>query len=322
MQPWRFEATGNTVSAWLDPARTTSLLDFRDRAALLALGAALEAAEIGARALGFEPVANVDTGPVWTLELQRTGARDEQAAAILWQRCCNRRTGTSRPVSDQELSELASAGTPLDTSVIGRDALGALGSALGALDRIRFLSTRLRRDMMGELRFTTEEARASRDGIEVASLDLDDADRAAMNVLRTGAGMEFLAQLDRGWGLGNIARDAFAGSAGALVLRAAAVDRAALVDAGRGLMRLWLEATRRELAIHPWGSPFLFQHLFEDGALEVWERTALAQATEAFAPVAPLDVDRPILLILRISRSDPPSVRSLRRGIDDVLVFA
>ena len=35
-------------------------------------------------------------------------------------------------------------------------------------------------------------------------------------------------RLDRGWGLGNAARDAFAGSAGAIVLRAAAVDRAAL----------------------------------------------------------------------------------------------
>ena len=88
-----------------------------------------------------------------------------------------------------------------------------------------------------------------------------------MDVLRTGAGMDLLAELDRGWGLGNAARDAFAGVGGALVLRAAAVDRAALVEAGRGLMRLWLEATRRGLAVHPWGSPFLFQRLLEDAGL-------------------------------------------------------
>jgi hypothetical protein len=52
--------------------------------------------------------------------------------------------------------------------------------------------------------------------------------------------MDLLARLDRGRGLGNASRDAFAG---AIVLRASAVDRAALVDAGGGLMRLWLEAT-------------------------------------------------------------------------------
>jgi hypothetical protein len=132
--------------------------------------------------------------------------------------------------------------------------------------------------------------------------------------------MEFLASLDRGWGLANLARDAFAGSGGALVVRAAGTSEPELVDAGRGLLRLWLEATRRELAVHPWGSPFLFQHLLEDGdALDAWERAALTHAGEAFAPVAPIRAEHPILLILRISRHDPPSVRSLRRRLDDVL---
>ena len=107
------------------------------------------------------------------------------------------------------------------------------------------------------------------------------------------------------------------------MLRAAAVDRRALLDAGRGLMRLWLEATRRGLAVHPWGSPFLFQRLLEDGdSLEGWERDALTRAADGFQRVVGLDRDRPVLLILRISQGDPPSVRSLRRPVDDVLAFA
>src|SRR6185503_10366888 len=105
-------------------------------------------------------------------------------------------------------------------------------------------------------------------------------------VLRTGAGMALLAKLDRGWGLGNLARDAFAASGGALILRARSVEPQALVDGGRGLMRLWLEATRRDLAIHPWGSPFLFQHLHEaPDTLEPWERTALTHAADGFGRV-------------------------------------
>ena len=81
MQPWRFEARADVIRAWVDPTRS-SLLDFRNRAALLALGAALEAAKIGARALGFEPVARpvAADGPVWELALERwTHARDEEA---------------------------------------------------------------------------------------------------------------------------------------------------------------------------------------------------------------------------------------------------
>jgi hypothetical protein len=325
MQPWRFEARSDVIRAWVDPTRS-SLLDFRSRAALLALGAALEAAKIGARALGFEPVCRPVSadGPVWELALERWGqARDEEAVRVLWQRCCNRRTGSSRPIPEAELARLARRGAPLNARIVAGGALAELGAALGALDRVRFLSPRLRRDLMGELRFSAQEAQASRDGIDVASLELDGADLAAMDVLRTGAGMDFLARLDRGRGLGNASRDAFAASAAAIVLRAVSVDRAALVDAGRGLMRLWLEATRHRLAIHPWGSPFLFQRLLEDGdSLEGWERGALTSAAGAFERVAGLERERPVLLILRVSRGDPPSVRSLRRPVDEVLAFA
>ena len=130
--------------------------------------------------------------------------------------------------------------------------------------------------------------------------------------------MAFLAEHDRGWGLLKTARDAFAGAGGAIVLRAASVEPSALVDAGRGLLRLWLEATRQGLAVHPWGSPFLFQRLLEEPeTLERWERDALTRAAAAFT----LDPDHPILLVLRVSHAGPPSVRSLRRPVEEVLRF-
>jgi hypothetical protein len=77
------------------------------------------------------------------------------------------------------------------------------------------------------------------------------------------------------------------------------------------------------LAVHPWGSPFLFQRLFEEpDSLDDWERGALTQAADAFGRVVKVDRDHPILLVMRLSRSDPPSVRSLRRPLEDVLAFA
>jgi hypothetical protein len=38
--------------------------------------------------------------------------------------------------------------------------------------------------------------------------------------------------------------------------------------------------------------------------------------------VVGLDREHPVLLILRVSRGAPPSVRSLRRPVDEVLAFA
>ena len=57
------------LRAFLDPTRS-SLLDFRRRASRLALGAALEGAVIGARALGLDPTLVPDDGTVWSLNLK------------------------------------------------------------------------------------------------------------------------------------------------------------------------------------------------------------------------------------------------------------
>ena len=72
-QPWRFAWRGATLVGALDSARS-SLLDFEGRASCFALGTALEAALIGAHALGFTAQAVVHSepgAPRWELAFQR-----------------------------------------------------------------------------------------------------------------------------------------------------------------------------------------------------------------------------------------------------------
>jgi hypothetical protein len=79
-------------------------------------------------------------GPVWEVALERWGeARDEEAVRILWQRCCNRAPArAARSAGRARAARPPRA--PLDTRRGGRNALRGLGAALGALDRVRFLS--------------------------------------------------------------------------------------------------------------------------------------------------------------------------------------
>jgi hypothetical protein len=126
-----------------------------------------------------------------------------------------------------------------------------------------------------------------------------------------------------GWGLRKVAPDALACSGGALVLRAAAVDRAALVAAGEGSHAVVARGDPSAARGSPVGVAVLFQRLLEQPeSLDAWEQGALARAAGAFERIVTLDPARPIQLILRISRGAPPSTRSLRRPVDDVLAFA
>ena len=164
MQPWRFEARADVIRAWVDPTRS-SLLDFRDRAALLALGAALEAAKIGARALGFEPVARpvAADGPVWELALERwtararRGRRSKRPVAALLQPAHRRvaadpgcRARATRRVAARRWTRASSPATRSRSSAPrSARSTACASSRRGCGD-----------DLIGELRFTPEEAHA------------------------------------------------------------------------------------------------------------------------------------------------------------------
>ena len=198
--------------------------------------------------------------------------------------------------------------------------MNKLGQALAEIDRVRFLSPTFHSELVSEIRWSKEEALARRDGLDVASLELSASDLAALQVVRSSDAMAVLRTLDKGHALGNSARKAFGLAAAALVLTIESSDD--FVEGGRGLERLWLAATRRGIAVHPWGSPFVFQRLVEaPDTLDEWERGCLSRAMAAFDEAAPLGRSKSRILVLRLSRGAQATARSLRRPIAEVLTF-
>lgn len=325
-QPWRFACRGATLVGAIDSARS-SLLDVDGRASRLALGAALEAALIGARALGFAAQTVVHSEPgesQWEVTLQRAG---EPAATpeltLLRERCCNRVGLPSPPIPPEDLAGLVASARSLQVvTVADPGALGKLGEALAELDRVRVLSPAFHREMFSEIRWSRDEALATRDGIDLASLELDAADLAALDVIRSAPTAEALGRFDLGRAVGGASRTAFRNAGAALVIGVRSTDHSCLVEAGRGLLRLWLDATAREIGVHPWGSPFFYQHLREPGStLDTWQREAIAHSRRIFAEAVPLEEDVTVLLVLRLAAGTRPTARSVRRAVDDVLSF-
>jgi hypothetical protein len=149
---------------------------------------------------------------------------------------------------------------------------------------------------------------------------MEGADLAALEILRTGKGMQLLADLGRGRALGSSARKAFANAGGAVVIGTRDLSPSSLVYAGRGLLRLWLAATRAGLGLHPWGSPFLLQRLLEASeTLDAWERRNLEVAVAPFRAAVPVASGVTPLMVLRLSNGPRAKARSIRRDVDEVL---
>ncbi len=139
IQPWRFEASGDVLRAFADPTRS-SLLDFRGRATRLALGAALEAAVIGARALGHDPAVSAgEDGAAWQLALNGSTPIDTPDGRRGGTDCCGSGAATAarmrrRASRARALARLADAGAPLLVDVARRHG-GARQRAGGAGSR-------------------------------------------------------------------------------------------------------------------------------------------------------------------------------------------
>jgi molybdopterin/thiamine biosynthesis adenylyltransferase len=325
-QPWRFELAGDVLSFELDRSKA-SFMDVRARGSYVALGAALFNARVAASAVGrLGPVVLFPEGPGSDVvaHLALVGGSNPELTALypaVLERCANRQKGVPGPVDlsvTARLAEAARVEGGLLHLVTDYDRLHACAEILGDTERIRFLVSRLHREMVGELRFAGEDVST---GIDVRSLELSPSDQATLAVIRREDVMALLSSWDGGKVLGNNARGAVHSSSALAVVTIGDASPSAYVRGGAAVERLWVEAQRAGLAVQPVSPVFVFavqQADFDElgGEERADELRALSRR---FRDVVDIPDTTEMALVLRLSHAPGPSVRSLRLPIEDVL---
>jgi hypothetical protein len=333
-QPWRFVWSGRALELHLERSRGGTFLDVDYRSSYLALGCAAEALVHAASAAGREiELRSFPTGQhddlCYRVELgpRSSVLEPSRLAAVLESRCTNRRMGTRHPLlpehADALLETARSGGTELRL-VTAPEALDEIGAVLGEVDRIRFLCETLHRDLMSELRFSEAEARTAGDGIDVATLELDPVGRAALGLLRDPAACALLRKLGKGDRLTSGSRRAVAAASAVGLLTAEGTGPQTFLEGGRTVERIWLTATTLGMSLQPMSvAPYLFAKLDRDGGATFTtdELSSLSRLRDRLWSVLPVPAGHVALLLFRIFRADAPGTRSLRRGVEEILVW-
>ncbi|MGW0853713.1 Rv1355c family protein [Streptomyces sp. NPDC002690] len=330
-QPWQFIAWGEALDCRIDAEQPQTLLDFEGCASQLAIGAAVENIHLAAGAAGWACQveyfpAPADPGLVCRLTFSR--AADAPRPALFdWigDRTTNRSPGPVRPLADSHAAALtecaAESGARLHL-LTERAQLDEMGRILGAGDRLRMLSPRLHREMMGEIRWDPEETRRTRDGIDIATLGMDDVDLAGIRLARQWAGLAFVRQIGGGKAFEESAGKALAASSAVGFLTIPGRGPQAFVTGGRALQRLWLTATSLGLGFQPHTSLlYLFARAegHSGAGLDADESDTLRELRTRFTALVPSKPEESELMLFRLSYAAPPTTRSLRRGVDSVL---
>lgn len=332
-QPWRIVADGDRLVCIHEVSRSESFLDFEHRASYLAFGALVENMAIAASQMGLAAAIEAFPDPrdrtrVCEVRLSRDGSvRPDPLFSHLAERATNRRLGPRVPLPDDARSALHEAavtrGGRLDL-LEDEGALGSVADLLARGDRLRFLSPVMHREMMSEIRWTPEEARKTRDGIDVGTLELGPADRAGMQITRSYRVMDLVGRFGGGGALGKPTRKAVAAASavGAVTSPGTAPEDA--FPGGRALQRVWLTASAKGLAFQPLTAiVYLFIRLAAGGeGLTEAERTELTALSQAYDALLPTPEGHSVMMLFRVSKAGPPSVRALRRPVEEVLTFA
>jgi len=337
-QPWKFLHYKGMLLMFLDTERAYSVLDPGARYAWLSMGACAENVVLEAARLGiglhhaFVPLPEVP-------ELIAVFSKDEvpssgpstrneaDLAEAIPDRCTNRRFSETLELPSAKAEALVDSVasrfplTPL-TIVRDRSMIDRIAVLCGKAERIRFLNSECHRDMfVREMRWNTEQAERTRDGIDVATLELSLADRTGLRVAADPTAMSLL----RHWGTGNAMEKMTAkmirASSSLAIISIPDMTLASAYTGGRALERAWLKATALGLTAHPVGAPiFMGIHgLWDDnGILNDSEHREAEAVLNEFKSLLGMSGSHPFFM-MRLGEAQAPTARSLRYPVRSIL---
>ncbi|HEY6877592.1 MAG TPA: Rv1355c family protein, partial [Polyangiales bacterium] len=304
VQPWRFvfDERAEKLECWFVPDRGRTFLDYQRRASHLAFGALAENVRLAAARLGFDAVIEAFPDPskpelVCTALLDpnhatTAGARDRLLADWIENRVTNRKLGVRTKLSSgiaAELRELFQGASCRLTLVSDPSTLDRLGDIHGETERLRMLHPMMHDELMEEIRWSYAEAERTRDGIDVATLEMTPTDRAGMTVLQRQDVIETMRRIDGGHGLKTASKKALAAACAFGVIAGRGTSPAHYFEAGSRMQRMWLLANARGLALQPL-SAMLYVFARLDGraaGLSPREVSAFQSARTAFRAAVP-----------------------------------
>jgi molybdopterin/thiamine biosynthesis adenylyltransferase/nitroreductase len=322
-QPWRFELVDSRLRCFVDADRSL----FDSMASHLAVGAAVESIILAAGEKGLavdvDPYPEQNRDLTCTLGFSGGGTSDELFQQIP-HRVTNRKPSAQRTLSRLERStlerEAGSFGARLQVFDEPK-VLAELGAIVGACDRLRFLSREMHREMMREIRWSPDEVEATRDGLDLMTLELDSVERAGLRLMASWNVMRAVGTFGGGAGLEKIGKDLLPASCAAGLLTVDANSEPAFFRAGRALQRVWLRATALGLDLHP-VTPITYLiarldrggHRFSPSQVEEIQR--LRGALERVVELPPGHVAP---MLFRLVAGARPTARALRRPVQMVL---
>lgn len=308
--------------------------DINGHHALISIGTAIENVIIKSESLGYQvshtlfPLSSQNNlAAVFSFIKNARNDRpaEHDLAPYIELRQTNRKAGNGAAIEKNSLDELTvlvdKDEEALLEFVTDQDKINAIANIVGIIERIRLLNPVFHADyFVNEIRWHSD--RAIYEGLDVKTLELIPAAETAYEVISDPEVATLLQKWGKGSAFENMAQQVVASSAAIGLLSMPSNAVPCLIRSGRLAERIWLTATKNNLAFQPICVPLSFLKLLDQknknkalGDDFFSELNALrAQLKLIFSKLG----SREAVFLFRVSQADKPLVRSLRKPLNEI----
>jgi hypothetical protein len=203
--------------------------------------------------------------------------------------------------------------------------LQGLGEIIGACDRIRLLNKEAHYDFVHhEMRWTTEDAERTLDGIDIKTLGLSNSQLAALGVIKNKNVVRTINELGGGKALDMLAKRTIASASALCLITLPKHSLESFFEGGRAMERFWLGATNKGVAVHPVISPlYIFPRVFVGNGegLTADNVEELKTLREKFIAITGIEDGLAEVFLAKVAIAPEPELKSHRLPVEKTLIF-
>ena len=329
-QPWKWVSLGGHLFLFHEKSRTYSWTDYDDSLASLSLGACSEALKLAAERLNYSvEIHPLEKGQlIAAFRIKADPGNVASALALgLEMRCSNRKKAEYVPVPESLVNDLLKS----VEEVPGMQAhlfsdkpdIDKWAEIVGQAEKLRSLNAQAHYEFFhDEVRWTDKEASETRDGLDVATMELTPVQEAGLHVSSDPEVLDLIRQWKGGDAFAKGGREAVSASSALCLITCDPNIPESSLNLGAALLRAWITANVRGWSVHPVSAPIFFINRVEkpnnllDSELikeirglkaEIDKITAILQARRG-------------VFLFRLSWCEPPAKRSLRLHNKNILI--
>ncbi|TDQ13526.1 ThiF family protein [Algoriphagus boseongensis] len=337
VQPWIWVFDKKGVLHLIhDSKRSHSMLDYKGTGSLIAFGAALENLRLASAKIGIETefISHINNFGDELIASIRFISKFKKPVDVPYLdlaegislRCTNRKNGERIFLTPEEIAVLENlaivGGLNLKFSEDESD-LENLAKVVGGMDRMRLFHDQGIADFIKEVRWSEKEAIESRDGIDIATLELSGTEKAAMGLLKDPRTVKFFRKFLMGYGLTKISKDTLLTASGVALLQGGEFDPKSYLNAGKVLQRIWIKANCMGISFQPVTAMLFIFNLVEresKSGFSSKEEQEIKKLKNDFNSIFKNKENEQNLFLFRLNKMGEPSVRALRRPVEETLI--